>query len=197
MHVSKPTKMLPRGFVPRRQLNLTKNRRATLLLNLAAIFSFFLYGWLFFAIADWLRSDLDSLNEVAGAPFWQLITIFLLVLVLHELIHGLFFSVFTGEAPRLGVRGLYAFAGAPDWYIPRQQYLVIGLAPFVLVTLGGLSALIFAPLSAVPLILFAITLNAAGASGDIFITGWLLGEPDLLLVNDTGEIFTMFAPEAP
>jgi hypothetical protein len=90
---------------------------------------------------------------------------------------------------------LYAFAGAPDWYIPRQQYLVIGLAPFVLMSLGGLSALIFVPLPVVPLILFAITLNAAGASGDIFITGWLLGEPDLLLVNDTGEIFTMFAPE--
>ncbi|HLF90632.1 MAG TPA: DUF3267 domain-containing protein [Anaerolineales bacterium] len=195
MHAPKPTKMLPRGFVPRRQLDLTKNHRATLLLNLVAILSFFLYGWLFFAIADWIRSDLDSLNEVAGASFWQLMATFLLVLVLHELIHGLFFSVFTGEAPRLGVRGLYAFAGAPDWYIPRQQYLVIGLAPFVLMSLGGLSALIFVPLPVVPLILFAITLNAAGASGDIFITGWLLGEPDLLLVNDTGEIFTMFAPE--
>ncbi len=190
-----PTKTLPKGFVPRRQLDLTKNKRAILLLNGVALVSFFLYGWLFYGILGVLRDDLGDLATLPGEPFFQTLITFVLVLVLHELIHGLFFALYTGESPRLGLRGLYAFAGAPEWFIPRGPYLVIGLAPFVLITLVGLISLVFVPLNLVRLLLFAITLNAAGASGDIFISGWLMRERELLFVNDTGEIFTMFAAE--
>lgn len=188
----KPTKTLPPEFIPTKQLDLTKNRRALWFLNLAAILSFFLYGWFFTSLAGILRTDMAQIQTVSYPPFLQILITFILVLVLHELIHGLFFSLFTGAAPKLGFRGLYAFAGAPDWYLPRGQYLVVSLTPFVIISLAGLLALAFVPLSLVSLILFLITLNAAGASGDLYVSGWLIREQTPILVNDTGEIFTLY-----
>ena len=69
-------------------------------------------------------------------------------LVVHELIHGLFFWLFTGSAPRYGLGLSYAYAAAPDWYIPRRKYQVTGLAPVVIIGLGCLLLMMGGPLRA-------------------------------------------------
>jgi hypothetical protein len=57
-----------------------------------------------------------------------------LIIPLHELVHGLLFWVFTRRRPLFGLRlPFYAFAAAPvDVYLPRNPYLVVALAPLVL-----------------------------------------------------------------
>jgi len=68
------------------------------------------------------------------------------VLLLHELVHGAFFWLITRSRPRFGLQITYAYAAAPDCYIPRNPYLVVGLSPLVLITLAGIVMLPLIPL---------------------------------------------------
>jgi hypothetical protein len=117
-----------------------------------------------------------------------------LMIVVHELIHGLFFWLFTRERPTFGFKGAYAYAAAPDWYMPRNQYAIVGLAPLVLMTLAGLVLLPVIPVWAIPALLFVVVTNAAGAVGDIAVVGWLLLQPRATLVNDIGDAVTLYRP---
>jgi hypothetical protein len=116
------------------------------------------------------------------------------VLGLHELIHGAFFWIFTGARPIFGLRLAYAYAAAPDWYIPRNAFLMIGLAPLVLISLGGAALLPAMPPSLLPIWWLALTANASGAVGDLYIVGWLLSKSAHLYINDCGDRMSVYAP---
>jgi hypothetical protein len=111
---------------------------------------------------------------------------------MHEGIHGLFFWIFTKEKPKFGFKIVYAFAGAPDWYITKTPYLVIGIAPFIIITLLGFGLLLVVSKSWILPVMLFITLNASGAVGDLYTVFWLLGAPKSILVRDTGERVTVF-----
>jgi hypothetical protein len=114
--------------------------------------------------------------------------------VLHELIHGLFFWLFTRTRPAFGFKGAYAYAAAPGWYIPRSQYIIVGLAPLVLITLGGFALLVVVPAWLIPALLFVVVMNGAGAVGDIAVVGWLLVQPRATLVHDLGDAVAIYRP---
>ncbi|HMQ29453.1 MAG TPA: DUF3267 domain-containing protein [Chloroflexaceae bacterium] len=118
------------------------------------------------------------------------------VLVLHETAHALCFWLFTRKRPRFGFKGLYAYAAAPGWHVPRLQYAITGAAPLVLLSLGGLLLVLVVPLGALPLLLYALTLNAAGAIGDILVLGWIAVSPRGALFRDRGDAVERFVPTA-
>src|SRR6266699_209791 len=72
------------------------------------------------------------------------------VLILHELTHGLFFWLFTKSRPAFGFKGWYAYAAAPGWYLPRAQFLVVVGAPLTLLSLLGEALLLLVPWAVVP-----------------------------------------------
>lgn len=119
------------------------------------------------------------------------------VVVLHEAIHGLLFWRFTGDRPRFGFKGLYAYAAAPGWYLPRNQHLVVALAPLLLITLGGLLMIALIPTAAVLPLVLVVALNAGGAVGDLVAAIWLLRADAAALVQDTGDSMVIFAAEEP
>jgi hypothetical protein len=140
-----------------------------------------------------------SVDGFAGLMRYLLSGIALLALMvaLHEGIHGLLFWRFTGARPTFGFKGLYAYAAAPDWYLPRNQHIVVALAPLLLITLGGLVLLAVLPeVALLPSIVF-VALNAGGAVGDIVAVFWLLRADASALVQDTGDAVTVFEHEAP
>jgi predicted metal-dependent HD superfamily phosphohydrolase len=116
----------------------------------------------------------------------------LAVLILHELLHGLFFWIYTRERPQFGFRLVYAYASAPEWYIPRNQFIVTGLAPFVGLTLAGLIALPLVPDGLVAELLALMSFNAAASVGDLIMVGWLLSEPATAMVRDVGTQITTY-----
>jgi hypothetical protein len=165
-------------------------------LNLAGLVFFLGYGWLFTRVFRLFRPTFN-LADLSPNVVTNLIALLLAsvgVIFVHELVHGLFFWIFLRDRPKFGLRGSYAFAAAPAWYIPRGPYVMVGLAPLVVITLAGLAALLYIPQAALPTLWFALTLNAAGAVGDIFIVGWLYFQPPAVLVNDQGDRFSMFLP---
>jgi hypothetical protein len=189
---------LPAGYAVGGTVELSKNRWLAIAVNLAAVGLFFVFGWLFTAAAVWLRPDWRSFNLHITGPgqLLGLLAILLALIVfqvaLHELIHGLFFRLYTGARPRYALKLMYAYAAAPDWYLPRDQHLVTALAPLVLMTVGSLGLLPFIPARLIPALLLVMTANAAGAVGDMVVAGWLLRQPPTALVRDAGDAITVY-----
>src|SRR5215471_11863559 len=74
-----------------------------------------------------------------GLIAWIVINIisYLVILPIHELLHGAAFT-FWGGKPYYGARLPFVlYCGAKNQLFRRNQYLVVGLAPLVIITLVG------------------------------------------------------------
>ncbi len=192
-----PVKTLPQSFRPRGTFGVSQNSgKALVILNIIGAIMFFVYGWLFLKIAIPLRPELA--DEILRIPhnmlrFTVLCVVATVVMItLHELTHGLFLWLFTREQPRLGFRLFYAYAAAPDWYIPRGQYFVVALSPLALLTLVGFLLLWQLPIWIVPPLLFGMLMNAGGSVGDIAVILWLIAKPSGALIRDIGDSISIY-----
>ena len=182
------SKTLPANFTLYHSLDLT-NRNLVVGMNVTGVLLLFVFGWLFWGMAALLTPQLFLLQlqifvRLMSIPI--VLLIILLVVVLHELSHALFFWLFSWERPQIGFNLLYAYAAAPDWYFTRRQFVLIGLAPVLLLTLVGLIALPWVSVVTTARLVLALTVNAAGAIGDYIAVIWALGQPADILLRDEG-----------
>lgn len=178
-------------------LNLFNNKRVFWLLQIPATIGFFLFSWLFIRWTIWLRPDFSQvLRAGVEIPLSALLVLILgmaISIVLHELVHGAFFWFFSHSRPRFGFRGGYAYAAAPGWFFPRRQYVVIGLAPFVVLSAIGMILVIFVPLEILAALLMAMTANAAGSVGDLWIVFLAIRQRRNIIVEDLGDGMDFYA----
>lgn len=196
-----PVKTLPPNYRLHGRLDLSKNKVALVGLNLASLVLLVLFGWLAFVLLPVLRPNdtgfvLNFGVENVLVLLFLLIGLFIFMIVLHEAIHGLFFWLFTRDRPRYGFKGLYAYAAAPDWYLPHRQHIVVGLAPLVLITLVGFGLVPFVPINVVPILIYIVVMNATGAVGDIAMVAWLVIQPRGTLVRDVGDAISVYRVQA-
>ena len=196
------TQILPSGYQTAFQLNLTQNKKMYLLLNLLGLVLLFAFGWGFARAILWARAwrgnaavdlnfRIDSLADAAVA----IIAVLLLTAlntILHEAIHGLCFYWFTREKPLFAFHWTYAYAAAPGWYLPNRQYLVTGLAPLVVISLVGVALAALLPSVWLLALWFMLTINAAGAVGDLWVALYLLRLPVTCLAQDQGNSITIY-----
>ena len=134
----------------------------------------------------WQQHTLHVTVTFWGVVLWIVCNIvsYIVVLPLHELIHGLAF-LFWGGKPYFGAKlPLALYCGAKDQLFWRNHYLVVGLAPLVVITLAGALLTLFAPVLA-SYVLFATVGNVAGAAGDVTVAARLWHRDSRLLVEDT------------
>jgi membrane protein DedA with SNARE-associated domain len=137
-------------------------------------------------------------NPLAGASSLLLAVLSLLAILimlsLHELIHGIAFQLF-GARPRYGFsleKGV-AFAAADRYYLTRDAYLIVGLAPLVVITLltGALMTVTSGETNQLVALIGAA--NIGGSVGDLwFFSICRRYQPDLL-VRDFGEGAELYA----
>jgi hypothetical protein len=197
----RPNRTLPGDYRPAGSIDLSTNVPAQVVLSIAGVALFFLFAAGFAWAIGALRPDAAtiSLSVDTGGLLLGILALVVataIILVLHEAAHGLCFWLFTRERPRYGFKGLYAYAAAPDWHFPRLEYAIIGAAPLVLLSLGGLTLALVAPIGALPLLLYALTMNAAGAIGDILVLVWIAVSPRGSLFRDRGDAVERFVPAA-
>ncbi len=191
-------KSLPEGYVHQGTLDLSSTRDA-LWLNLAAVPLLFVFGWFFnycFKLVSLrLPTQITTWQVIRTFSFgeWMLaILCLLLMLIAHELVHGMFFWGFTHEKPHYALRSGYAFAAAPDWYLAKYAYLLVGLSPLIIISVFCLILAAFAgPVWRAYLLLIA-TFNAAGALGDMIVVGWVLRHGRKVYVRDEGDKFSIY-----
>lgn len=195
-----PLRELPETYQPVGTLDLSKDRKALMLLNLLA-FVVILAVWSFFMrLVEWMRPDAAAegltlaINGLGDLGKYVLLILVLtgVMLALHEGIHGLFFWLFTRSRPRFAVRLAYAYAAAPEWYLPRNQYLVTALSPLVGITLICVLLILVVPPAWFWAVGFVMIFNASGAVGDLWVAGWLLTMPSDCYACDCGDAVTLY-----
>ncbi len=100
-----PVKAHPDNYNLDAFLDLSKNMRALLGLNLIGLVLFFLFGWVFWRLFAWVRPDF-SLRSLGAGPFAGVVLFLfasVLVIIFHEIIHGVFFWIFLRSRPSFRV----------------------------------------------------------------------------------------------
>lgn len=198
------TQSLPDTYRKIGAIDVSKSESLLLLLNLIGLAVMVGFGYLFIKALLWMRPEEGvrtlRLLQIASFSGWLVVAAAVIGLtvfhvVLHEAIHGIFFWIFTRARPRFAFRWAYAYASAPDWYIPRDLFLITTLAPFVFISLAGLVILGTAPTNWLLPTWFVITMNAGGAVGDLIVAGWLVRQPPVCLAQDKGDAVTLYLPK--
>ncbi|MBE0671063.1 MAG: DUF3267 domain-containing protein [Anaerolineales bacterium] len=187
------TQTLPDGYVQSAEINLKKDMRLAILLNIGAFITFIPMFYLLSRFIALVRPDITNFSvTITIGKVFSAIGLVVLVLIIHEIIHGLFFWIFSHGKPVFALRPLYAYAGAPTWFFPKRQYAITVLGPLVIIGAMGLLLLLLAPISWILMIAFLVALNTGGAVGDLFVFIRLLKCSPMSFANDTGEVVTFF-----
>jgi len=116
---------------------------------------------------------------------------YMVALPLHELLHGLAFRLFGGK-PSFGAKlPLALYCSAPAQLFRRNAYLLVGLAPFVVITVAGLALTWLRP-DVAAYLQFGFIGNAAGAAGDLWAARVLLRQRRDSLIEDTATGFRVY-----
>ncbi len=121
-----------------------------------------------------------------GLLVWVVINIvsYVVMIVVHEAIHGLVFALWGGK-PYFGAKLPVAFfCGAKNQIFRRNAYVVVGLAPLVVITVAGIVLTLVAPGLAAYVLLGTVG-NVSGAAGDVWAVLRILRQPVHVLVEDT------------
>jgi hypothetical protein len=188
------TQVLPPGYQLREEINLKKNFTLAISLNVLAILvsiaCLFLAGW----VVNRLRPGALEAQSVmsAGTSILAMILAAIATIVLHEVIHGLFFWLYTKDRPVFAIHPLYAYAAAPEWYIPKRQYTIIGLSPLVILDVLAVLFLLLGPEGWISIFILLFALNTGGAIGDLLIVFRLHKHSPACLANDTGHSISYY-----
>ena len=187
------TRTLPEGYVQSGEINLKNNKRLAITLNFAAIpiavLSFFLLS-IFAGLVH--PSLMNTSSTITLGVVAVVVGLMVLLFTIHELIHGVFFWVFTRSRPVFALRLFYAYAGAPDWYIPTRQFMIVALGPLVIIGVVGMLLMLLVPESWVELIVIMVAFNTGGSMGDLLVFTRLLKLSPTSLANDTGDVMTFY-----
>lgn len=133
-------------------------------------------------------------NASFSLPWWLgVIAIFLIVLPVHELFHGLAIQA-LGHRARYGIKldkGVL-YATADRALFRRNEYIVVALAPIVGITLLGMALMLALPEGLVYYIALGVAFNAGGAVGDLWATLVVLRYPTSALIRDEEDGFRIF-----
>jgi fatty acid desaturase len=199
-------KQLPEGYIRLETLDLMQDQERLRQMVVWGTVSLVVLLVLFWWLAARLRPDALWILGFQGAGFFatggvlflwlaSLVVATLLMIVLHEAVHGVFFWLFSGKIPLFGFKGFYAYAALPPGvYLERDRYLLTGIAPLLVLTAAGLALVPFIPALTLPVLLFFLVGNASGSVGDVIVIGWLLSKPPEVLIEDNGAVMTVYGP---
>ena len=177
---------LPDGYNEIYTIDLQKNKKSALLVNLLAIvIAILLVVPMHFAVPIFSMFSMEKGMKNYLLRFGVLIVLIVLYMVLHELVHGIAMKICGTKKVKYGFTGMYAFAGSKDYY-DKKAYIFIALAPVVL---WGIVLAVVTPLVPVEwfwvVYMIQIT-NLSGAAGDLFVTVKFSRLPSDILVQDYG-----------
>jgi hypothetical protein len=207
----KTTTSLPANYARHTLLEPSKRPSFVIGAVVSGIALLLISGWLLVLFVNAIRpSALDGMRlrdlfvtTPSGVTFAMPAALFrdsgialIAVLFIHELVHGLFYWLFSKQPPKFGFRGLFPYAAAPlGVYFPRRQFLVVGLAPLLLLTAVGLLLIVVAPVALVPGLWFFVIFNTAGSAGDLMMIFQLMSFSSDTLMEDNDAGVTIYEPK--
>jgi hypothetical protein len=190
-----PLGSLPDNYQEVLYWRITGQPARLIALNLLGVFLFVVFCAIFSALAASL-GELPSSFEFSGSGFGMLILGIVLALILHELTHGIAMRIF-GAKPRYGVLWgqMMFYATAPGFAFHRNDYVIIALAPLVVLSiLVVLGMWLLQGTWWVAFLIAGGVINASGAVGDMWITLIVLRYPAAAYVMDERDGVRVFLP---
>lgn len=197
-HTVHPITILPDNYREAHYISI--NQRGMLLwLNLMSLIPLVVGGLLIFGVWLVYHEELGgplAINALPeNVPSWLGLVLVLLVLPLHELMHGLAIQHY-GHRPRYGFKLMVLFATSDGAYFRRGEFIRVALAPLVLISAAGLVVMVFLPKELGYWVALAATLNAAGAIGDLWMTAVALRFDRSALIRDEEDSMRIFTQAA-
>jgi len=188
----KRSEILERGDY--KEINkIVLSRELTVILTGVGTLSLFLFGCFFMLVHTSITQNTGGFE---GTPITILIAISTIVftMLFHEFIHGVAISMYGGK-PRYGT-------GVAHYILPylytttetifrRNQFIAILMAPLILISVLGVVSMIVFPAIAHWFII-PLTMNAAGAIGDLWMTASIVRYPKHTLLADDHSGLTIY-----
>ena len=184
--------VLPEDYGEIYSLNLQKDKRTAIIVNLLAL-----------AIAAVMAVSMNFFVPVTSVfdmrvgivryflRLAALIVLMVLYMVLHELVHGIAMKLCGTKRVKYGFTGLYAFAGSEDYY-DKKSYIFIALAPIVLWGTVLAAVNFFVPTEWFWIVYMIQLINISGAAGDLFAAVKFSRMPKNILIQDSGVSMRVF-----
>lgn len=192
----KAVKALPEAYQEIYTVDLQKERKTALLVNLIALFlaAALIVPMLFLVPISGLFVPARGFGSLLFRLF-SFVVLMLAYFVLHELVHGVAMKLCGTEKVKYGFTGMYAFAGSDDYY-SKKAYIFIALTPVILwgIVLAVINPLV--PLEWFWVIYLIQVTNISGAAGDLFVTVRFSRFPKDILVRDCGVGMTVYSKES-
>lgn len=189
----KAFEVLPEGYKEIYSVDLKKNKKTALFVNVLSLFIFVLMIVpMAFSVPIYTLFDMQKGLGNYILRFIILLVLMILYIILHEAVHGVAMKICGTKKIKYGFTGLYAFAGSDDYY-DKKSYIFIALAPVVL--WGIVLALVnpFVPIEWFWVVYFIQVFNLSGAAGDFFVTVKFSRFPKDILVKDYGVGMTVYS----
>ena len=188
-------KELPEGYKRVAYVNLQKDKKTSVLINVISGVIALLMGFLMHLFVP----ITDALALSAGMESLMQYIIVLMIamtayIVLHEGVHAVFMKIFGCKKIKFGFTGLYAFAGT-DELISKKAYFIIALAPVLVLGIILLILLFIFPMPIFWLIYLLEIVNVSGAVGDIFVTVKFGKMPEDIYIHDNGVSMNVYSKE--
>ena len=181
---------LPNGYREVRRVDLMRNRKEAVLVNLLALAITGVMIVLGFLICPSFAEFEVGLHTLFGIVLMSVGIV--VYMILHEVIHGVFMKAFSGIRPRYGFTGLYAYAGS-DALFCRRQYIVIAFAPVVILGLI-ITVLTVAFYETAFWYLYVIQIvNISGAAGDFYVGTLIARATNDVMVRDAGTDMSLYS----
>lgn len=191
----KAVEKLPDGYNEIYAINLQKDKKMSLLVNLLAIvIAILLVVPMHFVVPFSSLFSMESGMQDYWLRYGAMLVLMVLYMILHELVHGIAMKLCGTKKVKYGFTGMYAFAGSADYY-DKRSYIFIALAPVVL--WGLVIAVInpFVPVEWFWVVYLIQVINLSGAAGDLFVTVKFSRLPKDILVQDYGVGMKVFSKE--
>ncbi len=194
-----PVKVLPSSYIRADSVSLNKSGNKTaiviwsvvlFILPLPLVYLVLLgtSGGVFSFVID----SAEDIYMILGG----IVLVSIVMIIVHEGLHGLVFWLTTHEKPKFAFKWYYASACAEGWYLPRIPYLIATLTPLVVITAVGLLLLPVLSSTVKYFMALLIISNSSGCAGDVVVALHLLKMPRESLSFDTGDEVTFYKPSA-
>lgn len=194
---------LPEGYVEAQSIDASNKKTGIVLNVLAAVIAavVFIASWLIIFRAEPVS---QSIKRIIVNDSWVSVVALvvfavgeLCYLVLHELVHGVSYKLFTKRKLKFGLTLTCAYCGVPDIYVYRTAALVSLLAPFTVFIPVFLVPMFFVPYLWKVVFALFLCLHVGGCVGDLYDTGLYLFRfrDKRTLMRDTGPKQTFYVPQ--
>ncbi|MDP2425119.1 MAG: DUF3267 domain-containing protein [Candidatus Izemoplasmatales bacterium] len=182
--------VLPSHYHLVESIDFKENRAQFILLNVLSIL--FLLPFIIPVVYGWIHIP-TSREELLSGLLISL-GIFIVLVFVHEAIHGFVYSQGTNKKVKYQFHGFAASASVPGVYFYKKHYLKVGLAPALIINPILLLLVVLTNNQWQFILYLTLVFHFNGCVGDFYVTWLMRKRPDTLLTEDYGIGMRMYAP---